>query len=45
MLQKNALVKARKHIESLYDDTCDVIEFQEYKKANRATDFHEVTVL
>ena len=45
MFQKNAVVKARKAIESMYDGTCTVTEYQEYTKANKSTGHHEVVIL
>lgn len=46
MLQKAKMVKkARKALESLYDGTCNIIEHQKIKKANKSTGFQDVTVL
>ena len=45
MLSKNQVVKARKAIESMYDGTCTVTEYQEYIKPNKSTGYHEVVVL
>ena len=45
MFQKNAVVKARKAIESMYDGTCTVTEYQEYTKPNKSTGHHEVVIL
>ena len=45
MFPKNAVVKARKAFESLYDGTCSIIEYQEYTKPNKSTGHHEVKVL
>lgn len=45
MLSQNVLVKTRKALEKLYTDTCTVIEYQEYQKANKSTGHHEVPVL
>lgn len=45
MLSKNAMVKARKAVESLYDGICTVIEYQEFKKENKSTGHKEVVVL
>ncbi len=44
MLQKAEMV-AKKAIESLYDCTCSVIEYQEVIKTNKSTGFEEVIVL
>ena len=45
MFQKNAVVKARKAIESMYDGICTITEYQEYIKPNKSTGYHEVVVL
>lgn len=45
MLSKNQVVKARKAIESMYDGTCTVTEYQEYIKENKSTGHHEVVIL
>lgn len=46
MLQKIKVVKkARKALESLYGGTCNIIEHQKIKKANKSTGFQDVTVL
>lgn len=45
MLSKNQMVKARKAIESMYDGTCTITEYQEYTKENKSTGHHEVVVL
>lgn len=46
MLQKAKMVKkARTALESLYDGTCNIIEHQKIKKANKSTGFQDVTVL
>ena len=45
MFQKNAMVKARKAIESMYDGICTITEYQEYIKPNKSTGYHEVVVL
>lgn len=45
MLPKNQMVKARKALESLYDGTCTVTEYQKVKKENKSTGFSEVVVL
>ena len=45
MLSKNQVVKARKAIESMYDGTCTVTEYQEYIKDNKSTGHHEVVIL
>ena len=45
MLSKNQVVKARKAIESMYDGTCTVTEYQEYIKDNKSTAHHEVVLL
>lgn len=45
MLSKNQVVKVRKAIESLYEGTCVIIEYQEYIKENKTTGHHEVVVL
>lgn len=44
MLPKNAVVKARKAIESTYSGTCTITEYQEYVKENRSTGHREVVV-
>ena len=45
MLPTNAVVKAIKAIESLYDGRCTVTEHQKVKKPNKSTGFEEVVVL
>ena len=45
MFQKNAMVKAKKAIESMYDGICTITEYQEYIKPNKSTGYHEVIVL
>ena len=45
MFQKNAVVKARKAIESMYDGICTITEYKEYIKPNKSTGYHEVVVL
>ena len=45
MFQKNAMVKAKKAIESMYDGICTITEYQEYVKPNKSTGYHEVIVL
>lgn len=45
MLPKNQMVKARKAIESLYDDVCTITEHQKVKKENKSTGFDDVVVL
>ena len=45
MLPKNAVVKARKSIESLYDGQCTITEYQEYQKENKSVGHKEVVVL
>lgn len=45
MLSKAQMVKARKTLESLYDGTCSVTEYQKVKKENKVTGFGEVVVL
>lgn len=45
MLSKTQMVKARKAIETMYDGTCNIIEYQKIKKANMSTGFQNVTVL
>lgn len=35
----------RKHIESLYNGTCNVTEYQSYKKENKSTGYKEVVVI
>jgi hypothetical protein len=45
MLQKTEVVRARKAIESLYNGTCTITEYQKVKKANKTTAFEEVVVL
>ena len=39
------MVKARKAIEALYDDTCTITEHQKVKKENMSTGFVDVVVL
>lgn len=39
------MVKARKAIESLYDDTCTITEHQKVQKENKSTGFADVVVL
>ena len=39
------MVKARKALETLYDGTCTITEYQKVKKENKSTGFEEVTVL
>lgn len=39
------MVKARKAIESLYDDTCTITEHQKVKKENKSIGFSDVVVL
>ena len=39
------MVKVRKVIESLYNGTCAIIEYQKVKKENKSTGFAEVVVL
>jgi len=39
------LVKARKALETLYTDTCTIIEYQEYQKPNKSIGHREVQVL
>ena len=39
------MVKARKAIESLYDGTCTITEYQKVQKANKSVGFEEVVVL
>lgn len=36
---------ARQAIESLYKDTCTIVEYRSYKKANKSTGQREYTVL
>lgn len=45
MLSKNQVVKARKAIESMYDGTCTITEYQKVKLPNKSTGFKEVVVL
>ena len=45
MLSKTQVVKARNAIESMYDGTCTVREYQEYIKENKSTGHHEVVIL
>ena len=45
MLSAIKVVKARKAIESLYDGTCTITEYQKVKKENKSTGFAEVVVL
>ena len=45
MFQKNAMVKAKQAIESMYDGICTITEYQEYIKPNKSTGYHEVVVL
>lgn len=45
MLSKSQVVKTRKAIESLYDGSCNVVEYQEYIKSNKTKGFKEVTVI
>lgn len=46
MFQKTKVVKrARKALELLYGGTCNIIEHQKIKKANKSTGFQDVTVL
>ena len=44
MLQ-SAYVEARKAIESLYDCTCDILEYQEVEKKNKSIGFEETIVI
>lgn len=41
----DAIKQARKAIESLYQGKCSIIEYQPYKKENKSTGKHEVTLL
>ena len=45
MLSKNAVVRARKALESMYDGFCTVTEYQEYQKENKSTGHREVVTL
>lgn len=45
MLSKNALVRARKAFESMYDGTCTITEHQKMKMENKSTGFQDVVVL
>ena len=45
MFPQSQMVKARKAIESLYDDTCTITEHQKVQKANKSTGFEEIVVL
>ena len=38
------MVKSRKALESLYDGTCTITEYQKIKKENKSTGFQEVVV-
>ena len=44
MLSKNAMVNARKSIESLYIGKCTITEQQKVQKANKSIDFADVIV-
>lgn len=44
MLSENALVKAKKALESLYTGTCTITGKEEYTKANGSTGFRPVTL-
>ena len=45
MLSQIQVVKARKAIESLYDDVCTITEHQKVKRENKSTGFDDVVVL
>lgn len=45
MLPTNAMVKARKALETLYDGRCTITEHQKVKNPNKSTGFAEVVVL
>ena len=45
MLSQDALVSTRKAIESMYDGTCTITEYQEYQKPNKSIGHREVVVL
>lgn len=45
MLSQAQVVKVKKAIESMYEDTFNLIEYQEVTKANGSTGEQEVTVL
>lgn len=45
MLSKNAMVKVRKALESLYDGKCTITEQQKAKNTNKTTSFIDVVVL
>lgn len=45
MLSKNQMVRARKAVESLYEGTCTITEYQKVKKEDKSTGFVEVVVL
>lgn len=44
MLSSTQVVATRKAIELTYDCTCNIIEHQQYKKANKSTGFKDVIV-
>ena len=45
MFQKNKMVKkARKAIESMYEGTCTITEYQKVQKDNKSTGFQDVIV-
>ena len=44
MLPKNAMVKARKAIESMYDGVCTITEQQKVQRPNKTTGFEDVVV-
>ena len=45
MFSKTKVVKARKAIESLYDGTCTITEYNKVKRENKSTGFEEIIVL
>lgn len=45
MFPTNAMVKARKALETLYDGRCTITEHQKIKNPNKSTGFAEVVVL
>jgi hypothetical protein len=45
MLSKNAMVKVRKALESMYDGKCTITEQQKVQNANKTTGFVDVVVM
>lgn len=45
MLSKNAMVKARKALELLYDGKCTITEHQKVKSTNKTTSFVDAVVV